>query len=255
MTMLAGPSLLWAHVPKNAGSYVTRLLMRWGLADWDTVQRFVRLDHNSHQGLRVIPERHRAPRLCLATVRSPWERYVSAAHYWLGQDGRAGEFVAQFVDGAEVGDVVPIPDIIWGMLEPPDRVAWTIPYPPHRSETLGEELRRRDVGLCTWTQELICADAAGSWLADALVDVGQVGAGLPAVLDRAGLWQPAWLADVLSEPAANVNGRYDSAQWRSYYTPELAALVAHKDRRIVDLMGYRLDGPPSRAVWWGGAYR
>lgn len=223
MTMLAGPALLDAHVPKCAGSYRGEYLRRFGLADWDSVKGLCKRDHHSHQGLRVIPAEERASRLCTTGVRDPWSWHVSA---WL-QFGRSKYMPAETWEDA----------LEW-MLAPP-KEPMDLPIPPYFGIV--------DRPFYAWVLDTVLCDDDGYLLADVLLDTGRITEGLLELLQHMGELTDDRLIALLGSEKVNM-GKWgdDVSKW---YTPVQAAMVGAVAHPMLRPFGYMFGGTARVAMW------
>lgn len=79
--MVSNADLVFVHIPKCAGTWISTQLRRYARCTWDEVQAMTvgNSGSQSHQGLRYV----RAARsICLASVRNPWDWYTSAWKQW-----------------------------------------------------------------------------------------------------------------------------------------------------------------------------
>lgn len=75
--MLVAPGLLYLHLPRTGGTFVTNLLEREGVGT-----RTLTPEVGGHDGIRRIPERVADSSFVFGTVRDPWSWYASIdTHY------------------------------------------------------------------------------------------------------------------------------------------------------------------------------
>lgn len=223
--MIYNDTHLFIQMPKCASSSVHTYLInecRWNRVD---TQPFVSWQHRpwcmASKELRALQP--------FSTIRNPWDWYRSVYAYgmrtkWIRNFPAAREGFPPWL-AAVLGGGVP------GEMHSPQKIqieTWAI-------------LRKYDIGLLTLYYLLQCGFAPAAFMARRL-QPEQVGMGvtrfarvehlaedLSDILGDEGAWFADW-------PRHNVSGSEEYP-----YTPELAALVAHKERLIVERFGYKFQ--------------
>lgn len=184
------PGLLFLHLPRSAGTFVTNILERGGSGS-RTVGGLL-----PHDGIRKAGALA-ADRLTFGCVRDPWSWYVSfyASFKNHKSNGLTGPL-------AEVcGNGAPFKQALKAMTKPEGQALVTSPkYPGHPAGVpqLGRTLRSSGLGLWSWyLATMFCEDEVETWGAlgdfadlpwsvDILLDVATVEQGLSSLLSAWG---------------------------------------------------------------------
>lgn len=183
--------LLYIHVPRTGGTFLTSALVRRGLATRSVVPGV-----DGHDSIRDVPERFRDV-FSFATVRDPWSWYSSLnAHFRHGSslDG----FLHQYFDGRSVG----FSDSVVEMCRPGGNVTvrqpnLRLPGGKRPLPDLKFRLKRSGYGLWSYViLSLLCVEEYETipharslvplseviWGVDAVVDTAQIRSGACAIL-------------------------------------------------------------------------
>lgn len=231
--MIATDRLVFLHLHKSGGTFVNSLLMR-------CVPSAVPIGY--HFPYREVPDAFR-DRPVLGTVRNPWAYYVSWYHFQANQPKPNILFRICSNEG-QLGFAATVANLV-GLAGDEPRMALLEQGLPETYRARGlnltkacvAELRERRVGFYSFLYERLYAGAAKprvmkverlrEELRDALAALGQ----LPnSCAER-------FLAEA---PPLNVSTHRAPSH---YYDPDLAALVAERDAKIIERYCYTLaDG-------------
>jgi len=218
--MFVGSGLLYIHVPRTGGTFVSNVLEKEGIGS-----RQLSNEVGGHDGIRDVPERTADATLTFATLRDPWSWYASVdAHY-----RHKGRF-----DGAlheYFGKPVSFKDVIHGFTRPgrggPIRSDHAARYPGSRLPEPGlpGQLARSGIGLYTWMViRMLCREPLENveglsgileeygdipWGVNAIIDTAQLRDGLSSILQA---WNPGQAASLVgaiqTSAAQNQKGHF-----------------------------------------------
>ena len=241
--MLLTDSFVFVHIPKTGGSFVRELCQQ------HMPQRLVESGLRHHAADRLIPDGFRhLPRF--AVVRNPWDWYVS----WFFYQRRRWEKVRR----EAAPDLVRLS--LWSRITEDGRLDFGEALPRLLSgeglEGDSDEVSRRrtqmvgeaGVGLF----HIIMRAKVGESLDRGLITIGKLESLREAFLTfltSSSIDVPdELLADLRVHPPVNVSSR---GGYADYYDAPLAALVAQRERYLIDLFDYSFE--PSGEAEAGGA--
>jgi hypothetical protein len=228
--MIVTDRMLFLHLHKSGGTFVNALLKRC----MPSAEQI-----GYHLPYREVPAAFR-DRAVVGTVRNPWAYYVSWYHFQLGvpkrnilfqlcsNEGRLGftDTVANLVNLS--GDERRLALLEDGLPDSYGKAGINL------TKACVRELRARNLGFYSFLYERMYAGAA----APTILRAERLRQELRAVLLALGHLPNTCAEQFLDEsPPLNVS-RHDEPP--SYYEDELAALVADRDRTVIDRYGYRL---------------
>ena len=228
--MIVTDRLLFLHLHKSGGTFVNALLKR-------CVPSAEQIGY--HLPYREVPAAYRDLPV-VGTVRSPWAYYVSWYHFQLGvpkrnilfqlcsNEGRLGfkDTVANLVNLS--GDEPRLVLLEQGLPDTYGKAGINL------TKACVGELRERGLGFYSFLYERMYAGAAEP----TILRAERLREELRAVLYAFGHLPDDCADRFLDEsPPLNVS-RHDVPS--TYYDEELAALVAERDRTVVDRYGYTL---------------
>ena len=213
--MIATDDFVFAHLPKAGGVFLQDVIRgHFGIrAEWSGV--------DSHFSLEDLPAAHRGKPV-FAVLRNPWAWYVS----WFAFCREAGdneEFQRNYVPG----------DDAFGAT-----VARLL-APNHSDPAVNAYMREHDIGLLEMHRFHIL---------DLECDAHDIHYGrlehlqddFPAFLQRCAIPVPDGLGESLAGPPRNTSRH---GPWREAYSDTLRELVRRKERRVIQLGGYRFEAP------------
>jgi hypothetical protein len=226
--MLQTDKLIYVHCPKTGGIFVERVLRR----DKAGKQLMGAHDPATQLSPEIVGDR-----LVVATLRNPWDWYVSLYYYAIEQSAEGENAAGLLAYGnGEVGfkpflygvthlaEVRKMPELV-GLI-------WTMKGVSPRTIAKAKE---EAIGLCTIAYRAMYAAPNGTWVCKRILDTAQLHDGLWQVAEldpaRKALWAPQ-----------NVGCHLPSPQ---LYDGEMTQWVAQADRHVNGLMSYR--GPGGKA--------
>lgn len=229
--MIATDRLLFLHLHKSGGTFVNRMLLR-------CVPSARHLGY--HLPYREVPAPFRDLPV-LGTVRNPWAYYVSWYHFQIGKPKRNILFHVCSDDG-KLDFNQTITNLV-GLSGDEARLALLEEGLPATYAIAGinltkasvSELRDSGLGFYSFLYERLYAGARDPMI----LRVEHLRDQLREALLLLGLL-PNHCADRFIEDAPPVNVSQHHAP-STYYDETLAALVAKRDRRLIDRYGYSLD--------------
>lgn len=196
--MLYAPGLLYLHLPRTGGTFVSNLLEKEGVGS-----RRLSAEIGGHDGIRCIPETVSGNSLVFTTMRDPWSWYVSIDTHYRSK-GRLDAFLHELF-----GKAVSFKEVLRALTHPTSstkvRLERTARYPGARVPEPGltGQLANAQVGLYTWmAMRMFCREPFESvqgigqmlapgqdipWDIGAVVDTAQLRDGLSMVLQA---WNP-----------------------------------------------------------------
>ena len=228
--MIVTDRLLFLHLHKSGGTFVNALLTR-------CVPSARRIGY--HLPYREVPAAYRDLPV-VGTVRNPWAYYVSWYHFQLGvpkrnilfqicsNEGRLGftETVANLVNLS--GDEPRLALLEDGLPDSYGKAGINL------TKACVGELRERNLGFYSFLHERMYAGAAEP----TILRAERLRAELRATLLALGHLPNACAEQFLDEsPPLNVS-RHDPPP--RYFDEDLAALVAERDRTVIERYGYSL---------------
>jgi len=218
--MFYAPGLLYLHLPRTGGTFVSSLLEREKVGS-----RRLSMEIGGHDGIRCIPEGVSQNSLVFTTMRDPWSWYVSIDTHYRSK-GRLDGFLHELF-----GKAVPFKEVLRALTHPTSstmvRPERTARYPGARAPEPGltGQLANAQIGLYTWmAMRMFCRQPFESvqgvgqmlapgqdipWDVGAVVDTAQLREGLSMVLDA---WNPDAAASILpkiqSYAAQNESSRF-----------------------------------------------
>ena len=251
MTLLIHDAFAFVHLPKAGGFWLTELLCQAG------GKQKLPGGLTGHVPLSEIPEDLIDDKLVIGTMRNPWDWYVSYFHFFQHDNGLAmpelDGFQSSWIQEQEPDNSVArfrmvLPRLLNG------------PFCKVNLKDVGEidptaEMRQRDVGFMSWyASRMFGPGDPFSWKTNVLVDTHGMVHGsqlLKDLLERGrGVGWPNDIVYPSSRNEAPMGGpshRHRKRPYGEYYTEELADLVRHKDRWIVEAFGYEGPGRPAVA--------
>lgn len=228
--MIGTDRLLFLHLHKSGGTFVNMLLMR-------CVPSARQIGY--HLPYREVPAEYRGLPV-VGTVRSPWAYYVSWYHFQ--RSHRKPNILFQICsDSGALGFGETITNLV-NLSEDEKRLAAlerNLPESYGRSglnltrSSVGE-LRDSGLGFYTFLYERLYAGAD----APTILRVEDLREELRAVLSSLGHLPNPCADRFLNEaPAVNVSQHEEPAR---YFDQRLAALIAERDRKVIDRYGYVL---------------
>jgi hypothetical protein len=208
--MLITRDFVFVHLPKTGGTFIQKVCR-----ENMPIERKLR-DHLSV--LEIPPEYAHLP--IFATIRNPWDWYVSWHHFQAG---------------------LPEPDPTWAKFSSSGRLGFELTVTRACGKAIDspvwliEALQRRDWDYYTfwwWTTY------GGPGRRGPQIDVGRqesLREDFTAFLDRHSIPGDELRKAVASEPPFNVTER---GEYRDYYNDELRELVERKSRRLIGEYGY-----------------
>lgn len=240
--MIATDNFVFVHLPRSGGTFITGLIKRFFPSAHD-------IGH--HLPREFIPRGY-ASLPVLGTVRNPWAFYVSLYHYlwpkdadsplasWMTESGKHG-FEGSARNLLNVGVNEKRLDALIELL--PATINYSERHIPGVAKHVMNQARGTGLGYYTLRFNQMFGDAEKvafcrleSLQDDLLVFFEKIDALTNELRDY-----------ILS--AAKVNAA-EHLHYSSYYTPELAALVAMRDRHLIDRFGYTFESsihPPCTA--------
>jgi len=221
--MFYSPGLLYLHLPRTGGTFVTKILSSSGLGT-----RAIATEIGGHDGAREVPSRMRDSSLIFGTIRDPWSWYASIdAHY--RQKSHLDGFLLEYFGGKNLS----FKDSLLGMTNPstmPSTNQSRSVRPPGCRlpvERFASRLSSAGIGLYTYmilrtycveevellpglSRALGGLDSLGiPWEVAALIDTAQLRDGLHSVISA---WNPS-KGDELgpkihSEASQNAKGNF-----------------------------------------------
>jgi hypothetical protein len=222
---VATEQMLYVHMPKTGGIWVTKVLETVGGTRIPKLHR--------HCNAQDIPDTWRDGRLMFGTIRDPWSWYVSLwRHLALGRDG---QMLLRHLGKGDQG----FEAFLRGATDPG---VWMTT--PQRYTTAWWDWPAGGDGL--WSETVRSVYGHGDLIPEVLIDTAQLTEGLTELLG----------VDVSGIPLQNTAaGRgKDSIQHPSeLYTPELIALVRDYDGLLAHRLDYNTPFQPlPNALRWGG---
>lgn len=264
--MFAGHGLLYIHVPRTGGTFITNLFERHGLGS-----RQLSLEVGGHDGVREVPERTLDATLTFATLRDPWSWYASIDSHYRHQGRFDGPLQEYF------GKQVSFKDVVRDLTRPGSpgsrvRLEHSARYPGARIPEVGlpGQLARSGVGLYTWLViRMLCREPLESvdglssmleggdipWGVNAIVDTAQLRDGVSAIIEA---WNPARASDLISalhrDAPQNQSGHFRGVLPTGnpdpgVYDSEMQEWVAKADGWLFRRFGFAFPvGHPHRAA-------
>jgi hypothetical protein len=209
---------VFVHVPKTGGSWVRDLVRDCAPPDW-----VVRVISTRHEPWRALTQAERA-RPCFWCVRNPWDWHVSNYHFWTGHyRAHTGGYLQ--------------PRGQWSPLE-----RWWANL-TERGLGFGEALPLAIADRQTQTGHVasLCRDEAGELRGQFLRFEG-LRQNVAGYLRGLGLRLPARMVQALRDRPPRQTSEH--RPFRSYYTPELAALVSQAEEQLLaPPFSYPWDAP------------
>ncbi len=206
--MFYAPGLLYLHMPRTGGTFVSNLLEKHKLGS-----RQFSMEIGGHDGIRMVPEQVTQRSLVFATLRDPWSWYASIdAHY--RHRGRFDGALHEYFKRA-----VPFKELMLGFTHP--AASSRIPlqrssrFPGSRlpEDRLPAKIQASGVGLYTWmVLRLFCREPLElvpgiggildqytdiPWAVNAIVDTAQLRDGLSDIVS-------AWRPDIGTQIEADI---------------------------------------------------
>jgi|GEM_PF-4162649 len=240
--MYIAPGLLYLHVPRTAGTFVTNVLERTGIGTRNVEGLSV------HDGVRRVPARLRENRIVVGTVRDPWSWYVSL--YASYRNHKTGNLTGPLAE--LVGNQANFQKALDMMTRPKGQATIVAPKLSGAANAvdprIGRTIDRAGIGLWSWyiistfCEDPIEAtdDLAGQlgddnelpWSIDVAIDVATVEVGLARVLEAVNGPKAAETIGFLQK-SSPVNETPAEFSWR----------------------GVRPSGRPSPKLWDEGSIR
>lgn len=221
--------LIYVHCPKTGGIFIERVLR---------LEQRGRSLMGVHDPATQLSQEILQGRAVMATVRNPWDWYVSFYHYALetcGDHEREKGLLAYgqgetgfraFLYGATHLAEVKIPmgvGVFWVMKGLGTRTI--------------ENAQKSGIGLCTLAYQTMYMSPRNAWLCTHLLDTAQLHDALWALArldpERKALWAPQNVGCHLPPDAL--------------YDAEMASWVARADTFVLEVGGY--TGPGTKASW------
>jgi hypothetical protein len=228
--MIVTDRLLFLHLHKSGGTFVNALLMR-------CVPSARQLGY--HLPYREVPAAYR-DRPVLGTVRSPWAYYVSWYHFQIGQP--KPNFLFRICsNNGQLGFNDTIANLV-NLSRDETRLTLFEEGLPDTYRNAGlnltkrciGELRQRRLGFYSFLYERLYAGVDQP----AIIRMERLREELREALSSLGHLPNACADRFLNEsPPLNVSRHEAPAH---YFDDRLAALVAHRDRTVIDRYGYSL---------------
>lgn len=254
--MYIAPGLIYLHIPRTGGTFVSHLLDRHKLGSMHFSGEVT-----GHEGISSLPEGHAAQSLVFASVRDPWSWYCSINAHYRHKSNLDGFLHEIFVRS------VPFKEVMRAFTRPSEvsleRQSKAVRYPGARipEERFLGKLAESGLGLWSWMiLRTLCMDrvelvpgvirhleldgADVPWSIDAVIDTAQLRDGLCQII---GAWRPDLLAtmenDIQTGEAMNKkaghrgvqpNGRPDPA----YFCTESQNWVNEADGWMMRRLGF-----------------
>jgi len=240
--MIATDSFVFVHLPRSGGTFITGLIKRFFHSAHD-------IGH--HLPGEFIPKEY-ASLPVLGTVRNPWAFYVSLYHYlwpkdadtalasWMTEGGKHG-FEGSARNLLNLGVNEKRLDALIELL--PETIDYSKRHIPGVAKHAMEQARGSGVGYYTLRFDQMFGDAEKV----TFCRLENIQYDLLAFFHRVNALTNELRDYILG--AAKVNAA-DHRHYSSYYTPDLAALVAVRDRGLIERFGYTFESAihPPRAA-------
>jgi hypothetical protein len=229
--MLVTDKFVFLHLPRAGGTFV-----------YEVVKRFFSTAHEVgyHFPRELLPEEYSHLPI-LGTIRNPWEFYVSWYHHveprgaastffdWVSDKGKLG-FAETIRNALNLGVNNERLDLLINRL--PDQVDNGKRNIPNITKEAMRRARGTGVGYYTWRFNEIFGQADDVFFCR----VESLREDLVAFFEQVGAATDELRKYVLRLDKKNTA---EYAEVSSYYTAELAELVANRDRQLVDRFGFR----------------
>lgn len=253
--MYVAPGLLYVHMPRTAGMFVTNVLDR-SLGGTRTIA-----GSGVHDGVRRLPENVTGGRLSFGTVRDPWSWYVS--FYSSFKQQKSGNITGPLA--MLCGNQATFQAALPAMTRPTGAARLSSPqFPGHPkgAERLGTLLCDTGIGLWSWyVITSYCRDEVEKvkglqarlegadlpWAVSALVDAATVEEGLDKILEAWGGSKSEETRKYL-ETAPPVNESAPQWCWKGvrpsgrpdprWWDPSMVATVFETDGWLLRRLGY-----------------
>jgi hypothetical protein len=239
--MLVADKFVFVHLPRSGGTFVSDLIRKFFPSTREIGYHFPR---------ELLPAEY-AHLPVLGTVRNPWEFYVSWYYHvwprdaatplisWVTENGKAG-FIGSARNAANFGaDNVHLDQLIEIM---PEVVDYRRRHIPNITKAALRKIRGTGIGYYTFRFNQLFGNTDDVFFCrletlrkDLLSFFEKIGAATNELRDY-----------VLREDKKNTS---EHLHYSTYYTPELARLVAIRDRQLIEKFGYNFepDQPESLA--------
>lgn len=254
--MFYAPGLLYIHIPRTGGSFITSLLEAQHVGT-----RSVGPEIDGHDSVRSVPTQILERSLVFATVRDPWSWYVSIDAHYRHKSSMDG-FLLDYFGGRQVskkeailGMTRPSSLSFVGMQKAVKPPGMRRPYP-----ALATQLESTGVGLWTWMiLHLLCAEefetlpglnsalrglslSSVPWGVNALVDTAQVREGLSCVVSA---WD-AERGEQMAPRIASESPKNGTAGFQGVL-PTAKPDPGHYDQQLIETI-LSVDGPMMRML-------
>lgn len=230
--MLVTDRFVFVHLPRSGGTFVSQV-----------IQKFFPGAHEVgyHLPLSALPaEYSRLP--VLGTVRNPWEFYVSWYHHQQSNN-RRGPLISFLTENRSVGFAGMIRNALnLGEHENLDALIDALPehfnYKERNIANLTRDMMRRIRGSGMGLYSFRFNEMFGARNDIVFCRVDSLRDDLLAFFMHIGVLSDALRRYVLELDAKNTS---EHRHYSAYYTPELADLVALRDRRVIDRFHFGFD--------------
>jgi hypothetical protein len=232
--MLVTDKFVFIHLPRTGGTFVLDVITKF----FPSAQEI-----GYHLPRALLPKKYSHLPI-VGTVRSPWEFYVSWYHHHKTSDryssaknvlfcsvseDRKLDFTQTIRNALELGASDPPLDGLIRAL--PEAFDYQRRHIPNLTKEVMERIRGTGIGLFTFRFNEIFGHADDIFFCrnDSLRS------DLMAFFERIGVGNDALRSYVLAEEKKNIS---EHGHYSTYYTQELANLVAVRDQQIIERFGY-----------------
>jgi hypothetical protein len=245
--MLVTDQFVFIHLPRTGGTFVG-----------DVITKFFPSAHEVgyHLPRELLPNEYSHLPI-LGTVRSPWEFYVSWYHhhktserysplknvlFCAVSENRKLDFTQTIRNALDLGVSKPLLDRLIQAL--PENFDYQKRHIPNLTQKVMQRIENTGLGLYTFRFNQMFGQADDIFFCRSESLRGD----LMAFFDKIGAASDALRSYVLDEDKKNAS---EHTHYSSYYTPELAKLVAIRDRQVIERFGYAFEPETARSS--GGA--
>jgi hypothetical protein len=234
--MLVTEKFVFVHLPRSGGTFVSQVVQKF----------FPSREIGYHLPLRVLPaEFSHLP--VLGTVRNPWEFYVSWYHHQLSND-RRGPLISFLTENRRLDFVETIRNALNLCLDEKldvlaDRLPEDFNYKDRHVSNLTRDVMRRIRGTGMGLYSFRFNEMFGPGDDVCFCRVDSLRNEIIAFFDKLGVATDELCSYVLELDKKNTS---EHRHYSSYYTPELAQLVAVRDRQVIDRFQFRFEDRASR---------
>jgi len=228
--MLANKQFVFVHLPRTGGTFVSEIIRKFFPSTCEV---------GHHLPLDLVPRKY-SHLPVLGTIRNPWDFYVSLYHYLWIRDGesvlatwmsenRQLDFVASIRNLLNITADDARLDSLIEML--PEHVDYTKRAIPNVSKSTMRNLRGTGLAYLSLRFNEMFGQTDGVFFCR----LETLTRDLISFFERIGTVNDELRDYILSQEKKNVSNH---AHYSTYYTRELAELVAIRDHQLIERFGY-----------------